>query len=346
METNKKMKISFFGFGTFNCALAHYLTEKFSQDANFNFFFWDMDNTIFDNFIVNQTHPYHFTEKKFNKNLQGCSDKETLIEDADLVILGIDAQNINTALKGVNSLINKDTIFLIISKGIDNQTHELLSSVVQKNILNNRFNNPIAVFSGGTIASDIINQVPLIAEIACSDESSAKRLADLLQSDTLQIYTNTDILAVELAGALKNFISIGVGICEGLNLPIGTQASFITRATLDIYKIAKKMGASDITFLPGSASFWSDIMLSAFGQTRNKEFGKRLCLEKKTPSEIINEMKKEHKTVEGYFTVKSAYALAQENKVITPLLNTIYQILYENAQPQKILQTLIPDEKK
>lgn len=346
MNKQEKRKIAFLGFGAFNCAIAHYLTEKFSKDDNYNFFFWDIDENIYNNFSNNCKHPYHFQDIKFNDKIQGCQNKEDLIKDADVVIVGINAQDVNKALKGIDSLINKNTIFVIVSKGIDNQTNELLSSIIQKNIKNSNFENPIAVFSGGTIASDIVNKIPLIAEIACQNNVCTELVADLFHSDVLRIYTNNDVLSVEIAGALKNFISIGAGICEGLGFPIGTKSSFITRAAFDVYKIAKKMGASDTTFLPGSASFWGDIMLSCFGDTRNKEFGKRICTDNKTPLEIVEEMKKEYKTVEGYYTVKAAYEIAKENNIDAPTIELIYQIVYENADPLETYNEMMSRDRK
>ncbi|MEA2112416.1 MAG: NAD(P)H-dependent glycerol-3-phosphate dehydrogenase [Patescibacteria group bacterium] len=346
MDKQTTKKISFLGFGTFNCAVAHYLTEKFAEDDSYNFFFWDIDENIFNNFQTNRVHPYHFQEHKFNEKLQGCQNKGDLIKDSDIVIIGISAQNISEALSDIKAMINKDMTFVIISKGIDNKTHELLSVIVKKNIKDSGFNNPIAVFSGGTIATDIINKAPLVAEIACQNNLCTEEVANLFHSKTLRIYTNNDVLSVEIAGALKNFISIGAGICEGLGFSVGTKASFITRAAFDVYKIAKKMGASDTTFLPGSASFWGDIMLSSFGDTRNREFGKRLCTDSKTPLEIIDEMEKEHKTVEGYYTVKAAYEIAQENQIETPSIELIYQIVYENADPLETYDKMMNKDRK
>lgn len=346
MNEKEKIKISFLGFGAFNCAMAHYLTEKFAKNDNYNFFFWDIDENIYDNFSIHHKHPYHFSDKKFNDKIQGYQNKEDLIKDADVVIVGINAQNVNKAIEGIDSLINKNTVFVIISKGIDNQTHELLSSIIQKNIKNSKFNNPIAVFSGGTIAKDIANKIPLIAEIACQNNVCTELVADLFHSNTLRIYTNNDVLSVEIAGALKNFISIGAGICEGLGFTVGTKSSFITRAAFDVYKIAKKMGASDTTFLPGSASFWGDIMLSCFGDTRNKEFGQRICTDNKTPLEILKNMKNEHKTVEGYYTVKAAYEIAKENGIKAPTINFIYQIVYEGADPLETYNKMMSRDRK
>jgi len=346
MTKKEKKKIGFFGFGAFNCALAHYLTKKFKNDNDYGFFFWDIDNHIHENFKRDRKHPYHFQEIEFNNKIQGCENKESLIKNADIIIIGISAQSFNKALEGIDSILNKDTTFVIVSKGIDIKTHELLSSIVSKHTKNSSFNHDIAIFSGGTIASDIVNRVPLIAEIACECNPCIETTANLFHSDTLRIYTNTDVLSVEIAGALKNFISIGAGICEGLGFSIGTKASFITRAAFDVYKIAKKMGASDMTFLPGSASFWGDIILSSFGNTRNREFGKRLCTGGKTPLEVIEEMKKEHKTVEGYYTVKTAYEIAQENQIEAPSIDFIYQIVYENADPLETYNKMMNRDRK
>jgi len=283
---------------------------------------------------------------EFNNKIQGCKNKEDLIKDADIVIIGINAQAINNALEGIDLILNKDTTFVIISKGIDIQTHELLSSIVSKNVKESKFNHDIAVFSGGTIASDIANGIPLIAEVACKDNTCTKLIADLFHSDTLRVYTSNDILSVEIAGALKNFISIGAGICEGLGFTIGTKSSFITRAAFDVYKIANKMGASDTIFLPGSASFWGDIMLSCFGNTRNREFGKRICVSEKTPKEVLEEMKTERKTVEGYHTLKVAYEISKENDTKTPIIDYIYKIVYENADPLETFHKIMSGDIK
>lgn len=346
METNKKTKISFLGFGAFNCALAHYLTKKFVQDDNYTFFFWDIDENIYNKFIINQKHPYHFTDLEFNHKIQGCLNQTDLLKDADIVIIGINAQNFNSALKDLHLFLTKSTTFVIIAKGIDSQTHELLSTIVRKNIQASPFQHNIAVFSGGTIASDIVKEVPLIAEVACENDTCNELIANLFHSDTLRIYTNQDILSVELAGALKNFISLGAGICEGLGFPIGTKTSFITRAAFDVYKIAKQLGSSDTIFLPGSASFWGDIMLSSFGETRNREFGKRICTDKQTPREILETMEKEHKTVESYYTIKVAYEIAQKYKIETPAIDAIYEIVYKNADPQIVFKKIMSRQRK
>jgi len=346
METNKKTKISFLGFGAFNCAFAYYLTKKFAQEDNYSFFFWDIDDTIFKNFTNNQKHPYHFTELKFNHKIQGCLTPTELLKDADIVILGINAQNFNSALKDIYLSLTKPTTFVIISKGIDSQTHELLSTIVRKNIQKSPFQHNIAVFSGGTTASDIVNEAPLIAEVACENEVCVKLIADLFHSNTLRIYTNQEVSSVELAGALKNFISLGAGICEGLGFPIGTKTSFITRAAFDVYKIAKQLGSSDTIFLPGSASFWGDIMLSSFGETRNREFGRRICTRQKNPQEILEEMKKGHKTVEGYHTIKAAYEIAQKYKIETTAIDAVYEIVYKNADPQIVFKKIMSRPRK
>jgi len=346
MNKKEKTKISFLGFGAFNCALAHYLTKKYKDNDNYDFFFWDIDGDIYENFSKNKKHPYHFQEMEFNNKIQSCKNKEDLIKDADIVIVGINAQAFNKAFEGISSIVNKGTTFVIVSKGIDIQTHELLSSIVNKHLKNSSFNHNTAILSGGTIASDIANRIPVIAEVACKENTCTKLIADLFHSNTFRIYTNDDVLSVEIAGALKNFISIGAGICEGLSFTVGTKSSFITRAAFDVYKIAKKMGVSDTIFLPGSASFWGDIMLSCFGNTRNKEFGKRICESEKTPKEVHEEMKTERKTVEGYYTVKVAYEISKENGTKTPIIDSIYQIIYENVDPRETFHKIMSGDIK
>ncbi|MEK6918784.1 MAG: NAD(P)H-dependent glycerol-3-phosphate dehydrogenase [Nanoarchaeota archaeon] len=323
-------KISFYGFGAFNSALAHY----FDKEKNFSMSCYDKDEKVKESIDKERRHPHHFTNMTYSKKLSVTNDLKELLLAAEFLIIGLPTQIIRENLKPIKDLLNKETTIIIVSKGLEIGTNKRISEIVKEELGHRK----IAVFAGGTVASDIANRIPLIAEVASEDKETREKVAGLFHSESLRIYTNPDVVSVELSSALKNIVSIGAGICDGLGFTIGTKASFITRATRDIYKIAKAMGAHDKTFLPGSASVWGDIILSAFGPTRNYEFGKRLC--SKNPKEVLELMNKEHKTIEGYWTVKAVRTMSKEKGIDTPCIEQVYKIVHEEVKPLVALKEL------
>jgi glycerol-3-phosphate dehydrogenase len=126
------VKISFLGFGMFNCAIAHYLSNKFLDDNTKEFGFYDIDSNVLKYFEENKKHPYHFNNFTFN-NLNGYNDSKDLISDSDYIILGISVQAISTVLSQIKNYINKDVTFVIVSKGIDISSHKLIGQIIDSN---------------------------------------------------------------------------------------------------------------------------------------------------------------------------------------------------------------------
>jgi len=335
------MKIALYGFGAFNASIGSYLSDKYYADSSIEIACWDVDSYVTCEFIRNRIHPYH-PSIKFNSKLGVVRNAEELLADANIVILGISAQAIRENLRKVKDYVLPDCIFVIVAKGLEQGSGKRFSEVVREELFDKC---RVAVFSGGTIAYDIANKIPLVAEVASTDRVVRAQVAELFHSASLRVYLNPDILSVELAGALKNVISIGAGIVDGIGYGVGTKSSFITRAGYDVYKLAKKMGASDKVFLPGSASFWGDVLLSCFGKTRNLEFGIRIGRGEKV-LDVLSEMGKEHKTVEGYATVKAVNGLLEEYSVDAPCLVELYKILYENKDVNLAFSQLMSREQK
>ncbi|MFH1174153.1 MAG: hypothetical protein V1725_03415 [archaeon] len=323
-------RIAFCGFGAFNTAFAAYFDRVKLADMRC----WDIRQEIREYMHTHNRHPFHFPDITFSSRMDAATNLQDLLEGRQYVILGVPAQEIRRASRELAPYYHGQTM-IIVSKGLELGTNKRLSQVVEEELRDAR----VAVFAGGTVAADIVRGVPLIAEVASTDATTRERVADLFHSTTLRMYTNPDIISVELASALKNVVSLGAGICEGLGYEIGTQASFITRATRDIYKIAKALGANDDTFLPGSASVWGDIMLSSFGPTRNREYGRRICADK--PVEVLQRMQEEHKTVEGYYTIQAAKRITDENHIDAPCVDAIYRIVYLNESPSDVLRHLL-----
>lgn len=328
------MKIALYGFGMFNTAIGHIFDRKHEGPI----MAWDINNIVLEYFNIHKKHAYHFHNYVF-ENLAVTDDRKELLKDADVMILGISGQYIRQNIREIKNLFTKNTTIVIVSKGLEQKSLKTLAQVVEEELEGAPFTHPIVVFSGGTTAADIISGVPLVAEVASTDKNAANQIAKLLHTQSLRVYTNNDVISVQIAGALKNIISLGAGICEGLGYQTGTKSSFITRAARDVYRIAKHLGAKDATFLPGSASFWGDIMLSSFGQTRNREYGKRLV--GNDPVVVLEQMHAEHKTVEGYYTLNAVYKLSVKEKLEIPVIEELYYIVFQGKDPKMAIIDLM-----
>jgi len=334
------VKIALCGFGAFNTSIALHL-DKFTDNK---LVFWDRTPAVGDHFNKNRSHPHHFSDKVFSENISSVDSLQELVKDADHIIIGVSSQAVREVTKKFTPYLNKPSIVTVMAKGFEERSHKRLSEVLTEELAVSKHPSSIAIFSGGTVAHDVAHHVPLIAEVASEDKDARERVAELFHSKSLRVYTNADVLSVELAGALKNVVSLGAGVCEGLGFAVGTQASFISRASFDIFKLAKTLGANDETFLPGSASFWGDIMLSSFGNTRNREFEKRIV--GSTSEKVLSEMKKERKTVEGFLTTQAAYEMVTKHNVSAPCIKVLYHIVHNNLNPKDALTQLMNRSRK
>lgn len=336
-----KKKVAFYGFGVMDAGIAAYFDSKFSEE-DIDMLFFDINPEINTHFQKHRQQPDHFPDIKFSEKVNGTDSIEELVEDAEHIIIGIPSLHIRKSVQEFAQYLTKPSIITIVSKGLEQGTNKRLSEVVREELeSNSKYQHGIAVFSGGTIADDIARRRPLVATVASENRRNRKAVTDLFHSETLRVYTTNDVIGTELSGALKNCISIGAGICEGLGFYTGTISSYIIRASTEIQRIAEKMGAKDETFSSGSPAFWGDIMLSCFGETRNREYGRRICQEVVTPLDVLEQMGQEHKTVEGYYTITVARELAKKHFIEAPCIEQIYKILYENEKPINALKNLM-----
>ena len=183
------------------------------------------------------------------------------------------------------------------------------------------------------------------AEIGCEDYVTAKQLQELMSNQHLRVYANTDITGVEYAGSLKNVISIGAGISDGLKNPYGSKTLMISRASAEAKHLALKLGAKEHTFSTESQAWSNDLWMSCIGNTRNRYLGELIgkgC----SVDEALEILTKEHKIAEGYPTAKVVHSLAVEHNVEVPVMDKIYEILYEAKKPKEAMYELMTRQLK
>lgn len=263
--------------------------------------------------------------------------KET-VEKKDLIILAIPSQYMRSTLKKVKQFsYSNRTIFLSVSKGIEISTLKRMSEIIYEELGNVR----LAVLSGPTIAQEVARGVPTVAVIASSNGKIKRYLQDILMTESFRIYTNNDVIGVELGGSLKNIIAIACGISDGLGFGSNTKAALLCRGLVEISKLGKAMGAKTKTF--SGISGLGDLVTTCISRySRNRSLGEQIA-KGKSLKKIRTQMQM---VAEGLPTTKSAYSLGLKYKIDLPITREVYNVLYKNKSPLKAVRDLMLREKR
>lgn len=271
------------------------------------------------------------------KEIKITADIKSAIKDADIIVLAIPSQYTREVLKKIKSNFAKKSIFVSVTKGIEISSLKRISEIIYAQL------GPVklAVLSGPTIAQEVAKGIPTTAVAASTNKDVRKKIQNVFNTDKFRVYTNADLIGVELGGSLKNVIAIACGVADGLGFGTNTKAAILTRGLAEISRLGIAMGAKLKTF--SGISGLGDLVTTCISQqSRNRRVGE-LIGEGKTLKEISSHMQM---VAEGVPTAKSAYTLSLKYKIEMPITKEVYNLLYKNKSPQKAVQDLMTRKSK
>lgn len=320
------MKIGIIGTGAYALALAsvinnngHSITMWTKIQEEFNTLIKDRFNNKLKNY-------------KLPKEIQITMSLENVCKDKDLIIFAIPAEFIDDVSLEISPYINKQHI-CIATKGIENDTCRFVDDV----ILNYIKTKKCAVISGPSFAVDIIDKVPIGLALATKNKKTEKIVKNALANNYLKLRTTNDIKGIEICGSIKNVIAIAAGMLDGMNMPESTKAMFITESLHDIKELIKKLGGNKKTIL--SFAGFGDLLLTCTS-TKSRNFSYGRMIGQGISKEKIDEYTK-NTTVEGLYTLKSIYKLINNKKVNMPIIDLIYDIVFNEKPPMELTKFLI-----
>lgn len=337
------LKISIFGIGNFGFAILKHLDNKqlVYNHKYFELYAHDRNNRLIENLNKNKKHLLHHKNIRIGDTIVFTKDIHQLIANTDILILAVTSDAIREVISKLKYFINKDLIILNTAKALDKRTGKRCSEIIKDELIGIKYNCFLAMLSGGTIAEDLFNHEPLGVDIASSDETTLKILKNIFISSNLNVYTTNDLIGVEYASAFKNVLSIFSGIVEGLGFSYGSRTHMISRASKEIKTlVVDKLGGLESTFSIESQCWGNDMWMSCTGNTRNREFG-ILIGKNVNPKDVYMEMKRNNKAIEGMNTVKIIHKLVKNDYSNFPILCSIYNIVYDNANPRKEILKLM-----
>jgi len=329
------VKIGVVGAGSWGTALADLLGLK-----GFKVDLWVFEKEVKEQIQDYRENKVFLPGFSLSANIFPSNDISEVVSKKDLVLIVVPSHVMRETAQNIRGHISTGTIIVSASKGIENKTHLTMSGVL-KETLPEITDNFFAVLSGPSFAREVANKFPTVISVGSKDQKIAGYIQHLFATPYFRVYTNNDIIGLELGGAVKNVIAIAAGIMDGLGLGLNTRAALITRGLTEMRRLGLKLGADPRTFA-GIAGI-GDLVLTCTGNiSRNHTVGKKIGGGMKL-KEILSEMRM---VAEGVKTAKSVYNLSRRLGVEMPISNEVYHILYDDVSPREALHRLMTRDLK
>ena len=263
---------------------------------------------------------------------------ENAVKNAELVLFVVPSSFIRSTARLAMPHIKNGTILVNASKGIEKGTHKTMTEVIKDELCeyDASLDCKIAALSGPTHAEEVAKGLPTSIVSACEDEETSKRIANVFFNSCMRVYTNTDVLGVEISGAFKNIIAIASGINKGMGFGDNSSAMIITRGAAEISRIGIKMGANPKTF-SGLAGIGDLIVTCTSVHSRNNRCGELIG-----KGYSYEEASKEiGMVVEGYHALEAAMELSKKYHVEMPITEAVYNVIKGGCSTHQAMLSLM-----
>ena len=267
----------------------------------------------------------------FNENVSATADLNEA-KDMDYLFLTLPSQKIRDVLSKVDLSKNTQEV-IIASKGIEIESCSFLSDVVKEVSKNTNIN----ILSGPCFSEEVSQNLPTAVTFASSNKKSFENINSLFHNKNFRIYYSDDLIGCQIGGALKNIYAIAAGITLGLNLGENAKSALITRSFVEISRFGESMGAK-IQTIVGLSGLGDFMLTSSSLKSRNTKFGQLIS---STNNPDIDDILKSQQITEGYYTVKAVKNIADDKKIEMPIMNAIYNILYNQYNIKDVINNLL-----
>jgi glycerol-3-phosphate dehydrogenase (NAD(P)+) len=325
-----KSSIAIIGAGGWGTALAVTMARH-GKDVRL----WAYEPYLVETMMATRENPLYLPSIPVPESVRISNSMNEVVADAAIAIIATPSHVFRHVFTQMLPLLDSRMLLVSATKGIENDTLMRMSEIVV-DVARSRFVPHVAAISGPTFAPEVARGEPTALVVASPDEGVRLLLQQELSGPRFRLYTNPDLIGVEIAAAAKNIIAIAAGVVNGLGLGSNTTAALVTRGLAEITRLAVACGGKRET-LSGLAGL-GDLVLTSYGSlSRNRRVGIALGQGKKI-GDILSGMRM---VAEGVRTTKSAVALARKLNLEMPIAEKMYAVLYEGRKPQEAIQDLM-----
>lgn len=318
--------VAVIGAGSWGTTLASLLSEK-----AYDVCLWAREPEVADEINRAGTNSIYLPDARLSQGLRATSDLEEAVRKARYIVNVVPTQFARSVFSSAAQHIHRDAVIVSASKGIE---HGSLMTISQ--ILADATGTTGAVLSGPSFASEVIRGLPTAVTVACRSQDTGLLLQEIFNTAYFRVYTHTDVLGVELGGALKNVIAIAAGICDGLGLGYNARAALITRGLVEMSRLGEQMGADKRTF--SGLSGLGDLVLTCTGPvSRNYSVGFKLGQGQR----LTDILASTRSVAEGVATSLSAFELSQRHGVEMPIVEQVHEVIHRGKSPSEAVHLLM-----
>ncbi len=323
------IKIAVIGAGGWGTAMAGMLGQK-HQDV----VLWARNSELVNSLITTRENKRYLPGVILPSTLSYTNNLEEAVLNADFIVIATPSHAVRHTTEQLSKVISRHTIVISAAKGLELGSLKRMSEVIADVIPWGT--DRVAAISGPNHAEEVGLKHPSASVVASLCSTAAEKVQDIFITPYFRVYTNPDLIGVEMGGALKNIIALGAGIAEGLGFGDNTKAALMTRGIAEIARLGTAMGATTSTF--AGLSGIGDLMVTcASRHSRNRRAGILLAQGK-----TINQIEAEsNMVVEGIRATLAARQLAEKYKIDMPIVEQTYQVMYENKPPKEAVYELM-----
>lgn len=328
-------KVTVLGAGSWGTALAMVLANN-EHDC----LLWSHREDQATEITTNHTNKKYLPETILPTNLKATSDFQQAIQHANVIVIAVPTKAIREVCQNMLPFLAEKKLFVHVSKGIEPDSLKRISEMIAEELPED-VTEAIVVLSGPSHAEEVVLKHPTTITVASENMVAAEKVQDLFMNKSFRVYTNDDVIGVEIGAALKNVIALAAGIVDGLGYGDNAKAALITRGLAEISRLGISLGAQPYTF-SGLTGMGDLIVTCTSVHSRNWRAGNMLG-KGATLNTVLEEM---GMVVEGVRTTKAAYQLATKQQVDMPITKALYSVLFEQVNPKEAVDILMHRTKK
>lgn len=321
-------KIAILGSGAMATACALLLAERADQEVAI----WARSPEYADQIQTERENRRLLPGVTLPASVSVTSDLERALDQAEFIVAAVPTQFLRSALEHAKPYLNRERPVVSVVKGIENATFQRPSEIIQ-DVLGNR---GVVALSGPSHAEEIGRRLPATVVAASGDLGLARQVQRMFNTQRFRVYTNLDLIGVELAGALKNVIAIAAGISDGLGYGDNAKSALMTRGLVEMTRFGQRFGAEAATF-SGLAGMGDLITTCVSPYGRNRRVGERLGRGETLP-QILAAMEA---VAEGVATSRSVFEISEQEGIETPIMAEVYRVLFEGKCPADATNSLM-----
>lgn len=327
-------KITVLGAGSWGTALGIVLA-----DNGHNVRLWSYNEEQVNEINNLKTNENYLPGIQLQENIRAYVDLQTALKDVETIVIAVPTKAVREVVQKVSKIVKTPKTLVHVCKGIEPDTLKRVSEMIREEMPADLMKD-LVVLSGPSHAEEVSRRQPTTVAVSSENIAAAEYVQDLFMNNNFRVYTNEDIIGVEIGGALKNIIALAAGISDGLGYGDNAKAALITRGLAEITRLGTKMGANPLTFL-GLTGIGDLIVTCTSVHSRNWRTGNALG-KGQSLEEILAEM---GQVVEGVRTTKAAVQLAEKYNVTMPISSILYKVLFENLKPKEAVDELMSRRK-